>query len=174
MQKLNLFILLLAASCTNKPSRERFPGPPGRTTEFQQAQTTKEVLGGFDPTQSSIDDEKAIRGILILQKGLSLPSKKFSVFIAARPLDGGPPLAVKRINPRKFPYRFALTEDNVMIQGTKFEGFVDLSVRVVQEDNDGNINPLSRKEGDLAGSKRVKVGAKNLEILIDQKIQEKD
>jgi hypothetical protein len=167
-----LFILIFTNACSDKPSRARFPGPPGRTTEFAQAQSTQEVLGGFDPTAKQELEEKAIRGIIKIKEGLKIPQKNYMIFISARSLSGeGPPLAVLRLGPRKIPFRFALTQANVMLQGTELDGFVEVTARVIQEGSEGQYDPLSRQPGDLFGSKRVKVGAKDVEIIIDTQIE---
>ncbi len=168
----NSSILFFALSCSQKPSRERFPGPTGRTTSVQQAQATKEVLGGFDPQSKNQQVDQAIHGIVSMKVGLKLPEKKYMIFISARPIGGGgPPLAVLRLTPRKIPFRFRLSQENVMMQGTRLEGFVDLNVRVVQQKEDGSFDPLARQPGDLFGTLSVKVGAKNAQVLLSEVIK---
>ncbi len=57
------------------------------------------------------------------------------LYVVARPVDGAnpPPLAVKRIpQPISFPYRFTLTDADVMIPGTPFKGRVSVSARIAQ------------------------------------------
>ncbi|HSK29766.1 MAG TPA: cytochrome c-type biogenesis protein CcmH [Candidatus Limnocylindria bacterium] len=89
------------------------------------------------------------------------------LFVIARPANaGGPPLAVKKIDKPTFPLSYSLSQENVMMQGTPFAGKVFLSVRL---DNDGD--PITRGSGDLTGEHRknpVEVGAKNVDIVIDQ------
>ena len=168
----NSFLLLFFLSCSQKPSRERFPGPTGRTTSLQQAQSTKEVLGGFDPQSRKQQEDDAIHGIVNIKAGLKLPAKKYMIFISARPIGGGgPPLAVLRLTPRKLPFRFRLSQENVMMQGTRLEGFVDLNVRVIQQKEDGSFDPLARQPGDLFGTLPVKVGAKNVQIVLSEVIK---
>jgi hypothetical protein len=172
MPRLIFILSFITIACSNKPGRERFPGPPGRTTDFQQAQKTKEVLGGFDPNGKRIeDDDQAIRGIIKIKKGLKIPSENYMIFISARSLGGGPPLAVLRLGPRKIPFRFALTQANVMLQGTQLEGFVEVTARISQPKEDGTFDPLARQKGDLFGSKQVKVGAKNLEVELNESVK---
>jgi len=91
-----------------------------------------------------------------------------ALFIIARPAGsaGGPPLAVKKIDRPRFPLPYALGQENVMMQGMPFAGKLDLSVRL---DKDGN--PVTRGPGDLTGDYKknpVEVGAKNVDITIDQ------
>ncbi|MEZ4814674.1 MAG: hypothetical protein R3A80_05645 [Bdellovibrionota bacterium] len=168
-----ILILFLTSleSCSDKPSRERFPGPIGRTTDVQQAQKTKEVLGGFDPTANKLEEGKAIRGIIRLKKGLKIPAEHYMIFISARSLGGGPPLAATRLSPRKIPFRFTLSQANVMMQGTTLEGFVEVTVRISQPKPDGSYDPLTRQKGDLFGSKRVQVGTNNLELEINESVE---
>lgn len=170
MPKFFIFFLLLV-SCSDKPSRARFPGPIGRTTDTQQAQRTKEVLGGFDPTSKQIDEDKAIRGIVKIKNGLKIPGQNYMIFVSARSLGGGPPLAAVRLSPRKIPFRFTLSQANAMMQGTELEGFVELTVRISQPQEDGTFNPLTRQKGDLFGTKQVRVGAKNVEIEITESVK---
>lgn len=171
MLKIAILLILLSA-CSDRPARARFPGPIGRTSDVQQAQKTKEVLGGFDPAASQKGEaENAIRGVVRMKKGLKVPSDNYMIFISARSLGGGPPLAAVRLGPRKVPFRFALTQANAMMQGTVLEGYVELTVRISQPKEDGSFDPLTRQKGDLFGSKRVKVGIKDVEIEINEVVQ---
>ena len=168
----SFFFLCMILACSQRPSRERFPGPAGRTTNVQQAQATKEVLGGFDPQSRKQQEDDAIHGIVNMKASLKLPIKKHMIFISARPIGGGgPPLAVLRLTPRKIPFRFRLSQENVMMQGTKLEGFVDLTVRIIQQKEDGSFDPLARQPGDLFGTLPVKVGAKNIQIVLSEVIK---
>ena len=84
-----------------------------------------------------------------------------SFFIAARPLAGGPPLAVKRMGAVEFPYAFELTEENKMMAGTDFSGDIFLTIRL---DQDGN--PLSREPGDMGVAVETKVGETSLDLTL--------
>jgi hypothetical protein len=94
-------------------------------------------------------------------------NSKATLFIIARPAGagGGPPLAVKKIDQPVFPLSYVIGAENVMMQGTPFTGKINLTVRL---DNDGN--PTTRTPGDLMGNYQgpVDVGAKNIDIVIDQ------
>lgn len=150
--------------CTGRPSREKFPGPQGRTTESGAGKSSPEVLGGFDPNAKFAkveSDDNSLRGIAEVGPGLKVPAHAM-VFVSARPLSGGPPLAVTRFAFSQSPFRFSLTSANKMLADTKFEGMVELSVRI---DQDGD--PLSRTPGDLFGQSTVRVGAQNLRVKID-------
>jgi len=68
------------------------------------------------------------------------------LFIIARRVAGGPPLAVKRVPDPVFPLGFRLGPSDRMIQQMPFEGPLTLSARL-----DGDGNATSRSEGDLQG-----------------------
>ncbi|HSQ12184.1 MAG TPA: cytochrome c-type biogenesis protein CcmH [Candidatus Deferrimicrobium sp.] len=94
-----------------------------------------------------------------------------ALFIIARPAGGpgGPPLAVKKIDKPTFPLSYSLSQENVMMQGTPFNGKINISVRL---DKDGN--PATRGAGDLAGEYKknpAEVGAKNADVILDQVMQ---
>jgi cytochrome c-type biogenesis protein CcmH len=84
------------------------------------------------------------------------------LFVAARPVQGGPPLAVLRIPAPSFPYDFQLTDANRMMEGTEFKGAVLLSIRV---DQDGD--PLSKHRGDLGVMEQSYVGATELDLTLE-------
>ncbi|MGH7795245.1 MAG: cytochrome c-type biogenesis protein CcmH, partial [Candidatus Binatia bacterium] len=91
-----------------------------------------------------------------------------ALFIIARPAGttAGPPLAVKKFDRPTFPLDYTLSQDNVMMQGTRFSGKITISVRL-----DKDANPVTRGAGDLTGDYKknaVEVGAKNVDIVIDQ------
>lgn len=69
------------------------------------------------------------------------------LFVIARSGAGGPPLAVKRMEPGPFPVSFTLGPGDVMIQGRPFSGEMTLTARL---DRDGN--PLTRAPEDLVGA----------------------
>ena len=87
------------------------------------------------------------------------------VFIIASGPGGGPPVAVKRLAPARFPFRFELGPDDRMIPTLRFAGPLLLSVRV---DTDGNAS--TREPGDLRGEGReaVNPGETGVEIVVDQ------
>ena len=94
-----------------------------------------------------------------------------ALFIIARSAGAaaGPPLAVKKIERPAFPVDYTLSQENVMMQGMPFAGKITVLVRL---DKDGN--PVTRGAGDLTGDYKnnpVEVGAKNVDIVIDQLTQ---
>ncbi len=162
---MKILFLLAFAACTQRPSREKFPGPQGRTTDMGAAKASQEVLGGFDPSSEFTEvesDEASLRGIAEVPSNLKVPPGAL-VFVSARPLsDGGPPLAVARFPYTQTPFRFSLTSANKMLPDTKFEGMVELSIRI---DQDGD--PLSRTPGDIFGQTTVRVGGQNVRVRLE-------
>lgn len=172
-------------ACSDEPSRARFPGGHGRTTDVAQAQTTRGVLGGFDPMSTQLPgsqmvaktsgsrprgdvdlkDSETIRGEIVLGPKVRVREGDF-VFIAARPADGGPPLAAQRHRGLRFPYKFSLSKRDSMMADTPFEGAVEITVRL---DQDGD--PISRQKGDYLGSFKTRVGEQNAKILVETEVQ---
>lgn len=156
-------------SCS-EVAHEKFPGGQGRTTDMAQAETTKAVLGGLDSLNNPLasSDPRAagsagggrIAGTARLSPGAKL-KPGMSFFISARPLAGGPPLAVKRLGAVDFPYLFELSDKDRMMAGTDFSGEVYLSLRL---DSDGN--PLTRQPGDVGVSLNTKVGETKLDLTL--------
>jgi cytochrome c-type biogenesis protein CcmH len=94
-----------------------------------------------------------------------------ALFIIARAAGGpsGPPLAVKKIDKPAFPLNYSLGQENVMMQGTPFNGKINISVRL---DKDGN--PTTRGAGDLIGEYKknpAAVGEKHADVVLDQLMQ---
>jgi hypothetical protein len=76
----------------------------------------------------------------------------------------GPPLAVQRYTVGAWPMPFELTQDNVMLSGTKLQGKVVLTARV---DQDGDA--MTKQVGDIEGvSAPVTVPAQGVELVLDQ------
>jgi hypothetical protein len=160
-------------SCSETPSRERFPGGAGRTTDMQRAETQKAVLGGFDSLNNQLPGSNSrntdspsgakISGVIVLNKDSKLP-EKYKLFISVRSQEGGPPLAAKRLDQQVLPYSFEISAaDRIAMGGMRpFEGEVEVTVRI---DQDGD--PLSRQDGDLSGSQKAKIPQANLKIVLE-------
>jgi hypothetical protein len=145
--------------------------PPGE----DRAEIEK-IVASFPPQGSNAGKVSAapspasrqtVSGKITLGTKVKGMNSKATLFIIARPAGarGGPPLAVKKIDQPVFPLSYVIGAENVMMQGTPFTGKIDLTVRL---DNDGN--PTTRTPGDLMGNYQgpVDVGAKNIDIVIDQ------
>jgi hypothetical protein len=170
MKFYGMLATLIFLSACSRVSHEKFPGGKGKTTGFGDAAVTQAVLGGLDPLNNPLagSDERVaarstgarIAGTVRLAQGLQR-KEGMSLFIAARPLAGGPPIAVKRLGAVEFPYAFELTEENKMMAGTNFAGDVYLTIRL---DQDGN--PLSRQAGDMGVAVETKVGETKLDLTL--------
>ena len=92
----------------------------------------------------------SVTGTISLAPGLEAGSGNRGVlFIIARAAgsQGGPPLAVKKIERPAFPVSYSLGQENTMIPGTQFRGEVNITARL---DRDGN--PVTQEAGDLSGA----------------------
>lgn len=130
--------------------------PTRRSETASSPPSTPQQIGGrisIDPKLTGNVDSRAI------------------LFIIARPSAAGqgPPLAVKKIDRPVFPLSYSLGPENVMMQGVPFTGKVTITARL---DKDGN--PTTRQSGDITGDYKgnpAAVGAKNIDIVLDQVVQ---
>ncbi len=128
------------------------PAKPGQPAAASPGQTISGTITIDPKLKSNVDPNAAL-------------------FIIARPAagQGGPPLAVKKIDKPTFPLNYSLNQENVMMQGSPFAGKINITVRL---DKDGN--PTSRGAGDMTGEYKknpAEVGVKNADIVIDQLMQ---
>ena len=117
----------------------------------------------FLSTLALAGDLSSITGTIAIGKGVTFP-KGAVIYIAARPVTGGPPMAVKKITDPQFPLNFTLGQDNAMMGGA-FSGDVEITVRASQAGD-----PMSRTPGDLVGTLKTKVGASGVKVKLDHKI----
>ncbi|MCP4003339.1 MAG: hypothetical protein GY725_04010 [bacterium] len=103
-----------------------------------------------------------ISGTLILGEGEKAPPDAL-VFVVARTVSPGPPLAALRIPVARFPVRFEIGPENVMLPGQPFVGPILLSARI---DSDGD--PLTREPSDPVAihPEPVEPGASGLELVL--------
>jgi hypothetical protein len=87
------------------------------------------------------------------------------LYLIAKTVQGGPPLAVVRVVDPSFPMRFSIGPDDRMIQSMPFAGELMITVRV---DADGN--PMTRNPGDLQGASGAPnvPGDRGVTLLIDE------
>ncbi|HYU14642.1 MAG TPA: hypothetical protein VEL05_01160 [Candidatus Acidoferrum sp.] len=116
-----------------------------------------------------IDPSKFLRGTIRVGKDVSAAISPGSVlFLSARPIDPatgqtlGAPLAVAKLTVDKLPAPFELTERDMMVRGTRFEGDVLVSARV---DRDGEAR--TKEPGDVEGSVRARIPAQALDLVLD-------
>ncbi len=121
---------------------------------------------GAPPVAAASEAGAPIRGTIAVAPDLEgrVPANAV-LFLVARSVSGGPPVAVQRFASPRFPVTFALGPDDRMLEAIPFAGPMALSARL---DQDGNAT--SRSPGDLQGAAPAPVepGAKGVEILLDQ------
>ncbi len=167
------FFALFLVSCSDRPRHEKFPGGQGRTTDVQQAQTQRAVLGGFDPlnnplsagSSASMNGEKEAAGPTISGR-IEIPAGAETggkiLFIFARSDFGGPPLAVKKLPSPAFPMNFSLSAADRMAPHTVFAGKVTVHARL---DSDGDA--WSTGAGDYSAETPAQVGDSGLVLKLE-------
>jgi len=147
--------------------------PPG--TERESVRKTIVEMSGQKKTQLAgqaalLSDR--IQGTISIEPKLKTKHQGGGIlFIIARraATQGGPPLAVKRIASPVFPLSYSLGKENMMIPGSRFEGKVNIIVRL---DKDGD--PLTREPGSLIGNYHnnpVEIGSQNVDIILNEEIK---
>jgi hypothetical protein len=125
----------------------------------------KELARKADPTIHNND----VSGTISLDPELMVSlSPSAGLFIFARPegVDAGPPLAVKRHSVFEFPFEFEIGQLNTMMEGSQFEGSMNLTVRL---DQDGN---RKSSPGDVEGKVQITAGQKGVQLVLNQRIGE--
>ena len=124
----------------------------------------KELARQADPTIHDND----VSGIISLDPELKVSMRPGAgLFIFARPegVDAGPPLAVKRHGVFKFPFEFEIGQLNTMMEGSQFEGTMNLMARL---DQDGN---RKSSPGDVEGKVQITAGQKGVQLVLDNMIE---
>ncbi len=123
----------------------------------------KELARKADPTIHLND----VSGTIVFDPALKVNfSPSAGLFIFARPegVDAGPPLAVKRHSVFEFPFEFEIGQLHTMIEGTQFEGTMNLMARL---DQDGN---RKSSPGDVEGKVQVIAGQKDVQLVLNDLI----
>ncbi len=110
---------------------------------------------------------KKVTGTISLDPALQAKLPKTGVlFLFARPagVQGGPPLAVKRIMASGLPQKFVIGQDDTMMPGAEFDGPITLTARL---DQDGNAMAAP---GDIEGSLDTTAGAENVKLVLNKVI----
>lgn len=97
---------------------------------------------------------------------LKYTKKSDTLFLIARSIEGGPPIAVTRFSGKNYPYDFSLSEEHLMIPGKAISEPLNLTVRV---DKDGNA--LTKNAGDIEGAYEknpVSLHAENIIITVNK------
>lgn len=88
------------------------------------------------------------------------------IFIVAKSVRGGPPIAVTRVVYKGGDVPFTLDSSTVMIDGQQLAGEVVITARY---DQDGDA--LTKQPGDRVGTVRVTVPAHGVKVVLDQTVQ---
>lgn len=130
------------------------------------------VLISCNPVEKLFEKRPSISGTITVDPALvSHITDRDRLFIIARRVEGGPPLAVQRIVEPRFPLKYWLTQEDVMMPGTAFTGEAVVVARI---DKDGRAGPP--QPGDLEGvfkGNPVLVGSQGVDIVIDKLYEEK-
>ena len=149
---LNFLIILGLSGCDNGLKEHPLP-----------ESLKKELARKADPTIHNND----VSGTIELDPKLKISlSPSAGLFIFARPdgVEAGPPLAVKRHGIFEFPFDFEMGQLNTMIEGTKFEGPMNLTARL---DQDGN---RKSSPGDIEGKVKITAGQKGIQLILNNRI----
>jgi hypothetical protein len=128
-------------------------------------------LAGFDPPDPNraIDPNRYLRGaIRPLDEVAGNIERGDIIFVSVKPIDPasgevvGGTIAAERLIVGEFPLAFSLSEQNLMVAGTSFEGHVVIEARV---DSDGEA--LTRLPGDVEGAVRAEIPAAELDLVLD-------
>jgi len=107
----------------------------------------------------------SVRGEVHLAEGVR-PASGSVLFVIARKrgVQGGPPLAVARIDNPRFPQPFELGPDQVMIPSLRFEGPVSITARL---DADGNAMTREASDPVTASSQPADPGQTGLLLRLE-------
>jgi cytochrome c-type biogenesis protein CcmH len=145
-----------AAPPTGTEAPSMPPAPPGQRRGAPPGQRR-----GAPPVAAS---GAPIRGTVRLAPGREEGAREGVLFVIARSPEGGPPLAVKRIQGPSFPLEFELGPGDRMVEARPFAGPLVLYARL---DADGNAT--SRDPGDRQGAAPglVNPGDSGIELLLE-------
>ena len=124
------------------------------------------ILGGCDLLPELGPPKDSVSGVIRMSANLPVKAwRTRTLFIIVEREGGGPPLAVQRLVETRFPYRYVITKDDMMIRGQKFAGRVRVRARL---DADGVAGPLVKGDFEGRAAGLVSVGAENVDVVIDE------
>ena len=103
------------------------------------------------------------RGTIELASSASRSDAPPTLFLIARPAQGGPPVAVRKIGAPRFPFEFSLTTAHNMVGEDFFPG--DLTI-VARLDADGAAGP--RQPGDWEGTAAAGEGSRDVRLVVEK------
>lgn len=150
---LGLFLLLVIAGCDSKLKEHPLPPELKRQLEMKNdpALQAKAISGTISIDPKVVSDSTANSSTLF-------------IFLRNKGVEGGPPLAVKRLSDIKYPYNYQIGPWDSMIQGTQFDGELTLTARI-DSDGDAKASP-----GDIDGTLTVMPGDKKADLLLSHVI----
>lgn len=169
-----VFFVALATACQDHhfvPYDKMGPLPePAPSSKQAKPVTTPSAAPYNSPAKAMQSDPKAppaftgliASGVVEVSPesaGSALPG--WTLYIIARPVEGGAPIAAKRVDKPAFPVSFELTERDIMV-GQPISGMkISLEARY---DADGD--PITKEKADLFGKAdgEIVVGAKNTKV----------
>lgn len=146
-------MVLFVVSCEQELKEHPLPASMKRQLEEQN-----------DPAIQA----KKVSGTITVPENLTTQaSKSHTLFIFARAegVQGGPPLAAKRLEEPQFPYQYSIGQKDTMLEGIKFEGRIKITARLDQ-DGIAGAGP-----GDIEGSVIAQTGDENADIVLDRAIE---
>ncbi|MCG5052685.1 MAG: hypothetical protein KA712_06970 [Myxococcales bacterium] len=138
---------------------EKAPPPVAEPAKAPEAPAEAEAV------PEAPKEEESVSGTIVVPKARKKDvAKGDMLFLIVRRAGGAPGpgsmLAVQKLVAEDFPMPFVVSGRDAMIPGSKFDGEVNISVRV---DKDGD--PMTRRKGDVFGEVNgVKVGSKDVQI----------
>ena len=124
------------------------------------------ALGGCDLLPELGPPKESVSGTIRMSANLPVKAwRTRTLFIIVEPEEGGLPLAVQRLVETRFPYKYVITKDDVMMRGQKFAGRVRVRARL---DADGVPGKLVQGDFEGRASGVVTVGAENVDVVIDR------
>tara|TARA_Y100001960_G_C14758509_1_gene872633 strand:+ start:1594 stop:2388 length:795 start_codon:yes stop_codon:yes gene_type:complete len=110
---------------------------------------------------------RKISGVITIDDSLvSFKNKKSVLYVIAKNKNRPAPVAVVRIMSPSFPFKFELSERNVMMRGVKFDGRYRIVARL---DFDGIAGPVAKGDMEGISNEEISVGSSNVRIKINKK-----
>jgi cytochrome c-type biogenesis protein CcmH len=156
---------VLAAACR----REAAPPPTGR-----QAPGGLPAMSGAPPAAAPAPATATATatGEAVLSGTIDVPADHKAevhpgdvIYVIARPAAGGPALAVDRLEVTQLPQAFRLTSGHRM-SDAPLSGEVSVTARL-----DRDREAMTRQAGDLEGTVKATIPAKDLKIMLDTPVQ---
>ena len=167
------FVGLTLVACKSEAPGDKPAALPPAPAELKAAApppapVDAEVAAAPEAVPEEAKAEESITGTIVVAKARKKDVKKGDILFLIARRAGGPPgpgsmLAVQKLVAEDFPMPFAVSSRDAMIPGMKFDGEVNLSIRL---DKDGD--PMTRRKGDVFGEVQgVKVGSKEVTLPLE-------